>query len=461
MHKLAGIMSKLANVYENLTGRASELAGIYRGLADRQKMIVLGVGGVVSLLLIVGVLFVLLNAFSEDEVVVEAVPTPEPTPEPKAEPGVTSDKIVFGQSAAFTGPTQSLGWNMRSGIQAAFEEVNRQGGVNGRMLELIFRDDRYEPELTLTNTTALIEDDKVFALIGEVGTPTSRAAIPIAAAAEVPFIAPFTGAYGFLRDGAYPNVINLRASYNDETEEMIERLTEDLDISRIAVLYQDDSFGRAGLDGVVMALERRDMAVVGTGIYARNTTAVKAALLDIRESNPQAIIVIGTPAPVATLVKWTRLIETGDEKALVMTTSFAGSNALPEQLGSGGSGVFVTQVVPAPTHSSIPVVAEYRQALDSLPMDPNVAVARPEPDPVSLEGYLAGRLAIEALRRCGDDVTRRCFMDAIINGDPIDIGGFRLEYGDGDNQGSDAIFIAAIDEYGHYYSIKSLQDAMQ
>ena len=459
MNKLAGIMSKLANVYENLTGRASELAGIYRGLADRQKMIVLGVVGAVSLLLIVGVLFVLLNAFSEDEVLVEAVPTPEPTPEPKVEPGVTSDKIVFGQSAAFTGPTQSLGWNMRAGIQAAFEEVNRQGGVNGRKLELIFRDDRYEPELTLTNTTALIEDDKVFALIGEVGTPTSRAAIPIAAAADVPFIAPFTGAYGFLRDGAYSNVINLRASYNDETEEMIERLTKDLDISRVAVLYQDDSFGRAGLDGVVAALARRDMEVVGTGIYARNTTAVKAALLDIRESNPQAIIVIGTPAPVATLVKWTRLIETGDEKVLVMTTSFAGSNALPNQLGSQGSGVFVTQVVPAPTHSSIPVVAEYRQALDSLPMDPNVA--RPEPDPVSLEGYLAGRLAIEALRRCGDDVTRQCFMDAIINRDPIDIGGFRLEYGDGDNQGSNAIFIAAIDEYGHYYSIESLQDAMQ
>ena len=456
-------MNKLAEVYENLTrsliGRINELAVIYRGLDDRQKMIVLGAGAAVSLLLVIGIVFALVSVFSGDEAVVQAEPTPEPTPVPESEPGVFPDKVVFGQSAALSGPTRDLGWNMRAGIQAAFEEVNQQGGVNGRMLELIFRDDRYEPELTITNTIALIEDDNVFALIGEVGTPTSRAAIPIAAEADVPFIAPFTGAYGFLRDGAYPNVVNLRASYNDETEEMVERLTEDLDISRIAVLYQDDSFGRAGLDGVVAALGRRDMDVVGTGIYPRNTTAVKAALLDIRESNPQAIIVIGTPAPVATLVKWTRLIETGDEKALVMTTSFAGSNALPEQLGSGGSGVFVTQVVPAPTHSSIPVVAEYRQALDNLPVDPNVA--RPEPDPVSLEGYLAGRLAIEGLFRCGDDVTRQCFMDAIINGDPIDIGGFGLEYGDGDNQGSDAIFIAAIDQYGHYYSIESLQDAMQ
>ena len=436
----------------------NKLIDFYEGLTDRQEMIVVVAGAVVSLLLIIGVGFLIVNFLFSEEAVVEAEPTPEPTAEPAAEPGVFADKVVFGQSAAFTGPTRSLGFNMRAGIQSAFEEVNRKGGVNGRALELVTRDDRYEPELTINNTAALIEEDKVFALIGGVGTPTSRAAIPVAAESGVPFIAPFTGAYGFLRDGAYSNVVNLRASYNDETEEMVERLAKDLDVRRIAVLYQDDSFGRAGLAGVAAALERRDMAVVGTGIYPRNTTAVKAALLDIRESDPQAIIIIGTTAPVATLVKWAKRIKTDDEENLLfLTTSFAGSNALPEQLGTQGAGVFVTQVVPPPTQTSVAAVVEYQNALATLTMDANVA--RPEPDPVSLEGYLAGRLAIEALRRCGADVTRRCFMNAIINGGPIDIGGFSLEYGTGDNQGSDAIFIAAIDENGRYRAIESLQDA--
>ena len=436
----------------------NKLIEFYGGLTDRQQMIVAAAGAVVSLLLIIGVGFLIVSFLLSEEVVVQAEPTPEPTPEPEAEPGVFPDKVVFGQSAALAGPTRNLGWNMQAGIMAAFEEVNRQGGVNGRKLELVSRDDRYEPELTLTNTAALIEDDKVFALIGEVGTPTSRAAIPVAAEAGVPFIAPFTGAYGFLRDGKYPNVVNLRASYNDETEEMIERLTKDLNIDRVAVVHQDDSFGRAGLAGVVAALERRDMTLVAIGIYPRNTTAVKAALLDIQEADPQAIIVIGTAAPVAALVKWTRRIQSEeDETVPILTTSFAGSNALPEELGSEGAGVFVTQVVPAPTHITIPVVQQYRQAIEDLPMDANVA--RPVPDPVSMEGYLAGRLAIEALRRCGDEITRQRFLDAIIEGDPIDLDGFSLRYGNRENQGSDAIFIAAIDSLGNYYSIESLQDA--
>ena len=427
------------------------------GLTGRQKLISYGGGATAALLIFAAIAYVVWTAFIRQDAVAPEPTPPEPTPTPTGEPGVSADKIVFGQSAALTGPTRSLGWNMQVGIQAAFEEINRMGGVNGRKLELISRDDRYEPEIALTNTVSLIEDDKVFALIGGVGTPTSRASIPTAAEAGVPFIAPFTGAHGYLRDGLYSNVVNLRASYNDETEAMVERLTKDLDIRRIAVLHQDDSFGRAGLAGVVSALEIRSMNLVGIGLYPRNTTAVKTALLEILDTDPQAIIVIGTPAPVATLVKWTRAVETGDDKTLIMTTSFAGGNSLLDALGNEGAGVFVTQVVPPPSSDTIPVADEYLQALSSLPLDVNVA--HPEPGPVSFEGYLAGRLAIEALRRCGADATRLCFMDAIINRGTIDIGGFSLEYGAGDNQGSDAIFIAAIDESGQYRSIQSLQDA--
>ena len=160
--------------------------------------------------------------------------------------GVFDDRVVFGQSAAFSGPAKDLGTGMHRGIQAAFEEVNQSGGVHGRRLELVSFDDAYEPEAAIDNTQRLIDSGDVFALIGAVGTPTSRSAVPVASAADIPYIAPFTGA-AFLRDPQQNNVINLRASYNQETEEMVARLVSELGIERIAVMYQDDSFGQAGL----------------------------------------------------------------------------------------------------------------------------------------------------------------------------------------------------------------------
>src|SRR6516162_8060924 len=171
----------------------------------------------------------------------------------RAEPGVLDDRIVFGQSAALRGPNAALGLGMREGILAAFHEANAAGGVHGRKLELISYNDDYEPEIAITKTNKLIEEDKVFALIGEVGTPTSKAVLPITTEQGIPFIAPFTGA-DFLRDPSLTNVINTRASYDQETEAWIEHLTRDLGLSRIAILYQDDSFGRAGLEGVKRAL---------------------------------------------------------------------------------------------------------------------------------------------------------------------------------------------------------------
>ncbi|MDE2766408.1 MAG: ABC transporter substrate-binding protein, partial [Chloroflexota bacterium] len=265
--------------------------------------------------------------------------TPTPTSAPNgggqpngaaAPPGVTADRILFGQSAAFSGPAEELGRNMRLGIEAAFNEANRNGGVHSRRLELTSRDDAYEPEAAIANTTALLEQEQVFALIGAVGTPTSRSALPVALAAGSPYIAPFTGA-GFLRDPDWGNVINLRASYAQETEEMVERLTSDLGIDRIAVMYQDDSYGRAGYNGAVAALERRDMELAGVGVYTRNTTAVKTGILDMRQGSPDAVIVIGAYRPVAALVSWSRY--TGWDP-IFMTVSFVGSNALLNELGS-------------------------------------------------------------------------------------------------------------------------------
>ena len=379
--------------------------------------------------------------------VATATPNPEPTQDPSQSNqsvGVFDDRVVFGQSAAFSGPAQELG------IMAAFEEANRNGGVHGRMLELTTQDDGYEPQAAIANTQALIDEEQVFALIGAVGTPTSRSATPVAAAAGVPYVAPFTGA-GFLRDDHWQNIINLRASYAQETEEMVERLTTDLGITRIAVMFQDDSFGRAGYNGALAALERRDMSLVATGVYPRNTTAVKSGLLDLRLGNPEAVILIGAYQPVAALISWARHI---GFDPIFMTVSFVGSNALADELGSGGEGVYVTQVIPFPTDLSIPVVASYTSALAAY--DPAA-----QPGFVSLEGYVAGRLAIAGLEACGVDLTRDCFLQNILGAGLIDIDGFVMDFGDEadravDNQGSDAVFVTVLDADGRYRSATSL-----
>ncbi len=382
--------------------------------------------------------------------------TPEPTaasqsavqaapPSPSSH-GIHEDRIVFGQSAALSGPAQALGNGMQAGILAAFKEANDAGGVHGRTIDLVSLDDTYEPEAAATNTVTLIEQEDVFALIGEVGTPTSRSATPVAAEAGVPFIAPFTGAE-FLRDDSWDNILNLRASYYQETEEMVERLTQDLGIERIAVMYQDDSFGRAGYRGATLALERRGMKPASIGLYPRNTTAVKTALVDLQAGDPEAIIMIGAYQPVAALIKWAR--HTGLDP-IFLTVSFVGSNALARELGPEGAGVYVTQVVPFPTNDSLPVVRAYMDALGAY--DPGII-----PGFVSLEGYLAGRLAIAGLERCGRDVDRACFLNGMYSSGYIDIDGFMLQYDDeNDNQGSESVFLTVIGPDGKYQPVERL-----
>ena len=347
--------------------------------------------------------------------------------------GVSPQRILFGQSAAFTGPARALGEEMRLGIEAAFRAANVRGGVHGRRLELTSLDDAYEPEAAFLNTRRLIEQSKVFALIGAVGTPTSRSATPVAAKAGVPYIAPFTGA-AFLRDPKWKNVINLRASYFQETEEMVNRLINDLGIKKIAVLYQDDSFGLAGYRGVRRALERRKLKPAVTGVYPRNTTAVKTALLDIRRANPGAVVLVGAYKPVAAFIAWAR--HTGFAPIFV-TISFVGSNALVRELGPAGIGIYVTQVVPFPTTENLKIAADYRRDLEAH--TPGAV-----PSFVSFEGYMAGRLTIRALELCGRNPDRACLLQGLRRAATIDLGGFKLRYGKGDNQGSDAVFMTVV-----------------
>ena len=358
-----------------------------------------------------------------------------------ADDGVVTDRILFGQVAALSGPARALGQGMREGLLAAFDEANRAGGIGGRKLTLKSVDDGYEPEKTIEATKKIITEDKIFALVGPVGTPTSKAGQPIASAAKIPFIGPFTGAE-FLRDPYNRYVVNIRSSYFQETEAWIEHLTKDLGITKIAILYQDDAFGLAGLEGVNRAMAKRHMELVASGSFRRNTEAVKSALLDIMKAAPEAVVTVAPYKPVAKFIKLARQVNLN---AVFVAISFVGPDALAKELAGEGAGVIVSQVVPFPRDPSLPVVASYQAAL--LALD-----SKAKPNFVSLEGYLVGRLVVETLKRLPGEPTREGFLDAIATA-PFDFGGVTLSYGPTKNQGSDQVYFTVLQADGSFKPI--------
>jgi ABC-type branched-subunit amino acid transport system substrate-binding protein len=241
-------------------------------------------------------------------------------------------------------------------------------------------------------------------------------------------------------------VVNVRASYGQETEAWIKHLTEDLGYDRIAILYQDDSFGRVGLDGVNKALQARGLSLVAEGTYKRNTTAVKEALLAIRKSDPQAVVMVGAYKPISEFIKLARKVKMD---ATFVNISFVGSDALAKELGPDGEGVVITQVVPFPWDNSIPLVQQYQAALKAQD-------AAATPGFVSLEGYIVGRIAIAALEKAGGELTRESFLKAVYGTGTFDLGGLTLSYGAGDNQGSDAVFLTVIQPDGSFKAVQRL-----
>ncbi len=334
---------------------------------------------------------------------------------------------------------------MKQGLEAAFAEVNKAGGVKGRKLELKSVDDGYEPTKSIEAVKKLLDDDKVFAIAGAVGTPTSAATQPIANNAGVPFIGAFTGAE-FLREPHKPLVMNIRASYFQETEAMVERLTKDLGATKIAIMYQDDAFGQAGLAGVKRALDKRQMQLAGEGTFERNTVAVKSALLSIKKADPDAVIMISPYKPAAEFIKLAKQLKLN---ATFVNISFVGSDALAKELGNEGAGVVVTQVVPFPMGANIPVVARYQAALKAV-------AAGAQPGFISLEGYLVGRAIVAALEKVDGEPTRAGLMQAIVKTGAFDLGGFKLAYSATSNRGSDEVFLTVIQADGSFKAVERL-----
>lgn len=355
----------------------------------------------------------------------------------RAEDGVTPTSILIGQSAAFSGPAAQLGIQMRAGAKLWLDHINAQGGVNGRTIELKTRDDKYESALAAENTKKLIGEDRVFALFAYVGTPTSQASLPIFTEARVPFVAPFTGAE-LLRAPFNRYIFNVRASYFDETEAIVEHLTR-TGSHKIAVFYQNDSYGQAGLEGVKRALTKRNLKVAGLGTVERNTTNVGEAVKAIHESQPDAIVMISAYGSTAEFV---RQMKKAGSVASFYTVSFVGSKALAEALGSEGHGVTIAQVVPFPWSPLTPVVKEYLElAKKAGNVDINFS---------TLEGFIAAKVLVEGLRRAGANLTRERFVAAMESINNLDLGGFGVSFSSTNHNASRFVDLAMIGREGKF-----------
>lgn len=332
-------------------------------------------------------------------------------------------KIILGQSAAFTGPAAQLGLQFYQGAKVYLDQINAQGGVGKRLIEIRNLDDGYEPDRCAENTRKLIADD-VFALFGYVGTPTSLAALPLATKDKVPFIAPFTGAMA-LREPFNKYAFHVRASYNDETALIVKQLNS-LGLKKFGVFYQNDAYGKAGLDGVMLALSGLSLKPVGQATVERNSVDVAQAVKTLVAAGPEAIVQIGAYKACAAFIREARKAGYG---GTFYNVSFVGTQALSDELGKEGAGVVVSQVMPSPYNTARPIAREFVDAVKAAGKDAQVNFS-------SMEGYLAARVLVEGIKRAGAKATRDSLVSGLESMGSQTMGGFSVSFSPTDHVAS-------------------------
>ena len=343
-----------------------------------------------------------------------------------AGPGVTDGEIVLGQSLDLSGPLAEMAPDMVNATKVCFDAVNAQGGVHGRRIRVVTLDDGYKPDNTVKNVGKMIAEDGVFALCNLTGTANVAAILPMLAKENppVPLISPFTGAE-LVRAPGLDHVFNIRASYGDEAEKLVQHLTT-LGVPRIAVLWVNNGFGKDGLAGVRKSMEKRGLRLHSDAPIQADSSDVQQAVTTLSASEPDAIIMITAGAPTVSFIKTYRKLSRG---ARFYTLSVMGTQATLRALGADGVGVVVTSVVPFPWSQSMPLAREYRAALQKGGFENNVSF-------IGLEAYLNAKVLVEGLRRAGKDLTRTRFLQALESLRHFDLGGFEVDYGKGVRQGS-------------------------
>jgi len=316
-------------------------------------------------------------------------------------PGRYWNPITLGASLPLNGINKELGQEVLEGANAYFQEVNAHGGIDQIPIQLIYYDDKYEPQNTLKNTQKLINEDQVFALFGFVGTPTTKKILPIIE--DIPFIAPYTGA-SFLRDGTHPNIVNFRSSYSEEIENIVTYLHNTRHITRFAIFYQNDDYGISGYNATIKALDQRGLSLVAEGTYKRNTLSIRHALHEIEVASPEAIILVGAYKPSARFIKkWRELYA---HKTVFAPISFVNANALIEELDGDGENIYFSLTVPSYDSKTLEVADEYRKILHHY-------YPQSKPSYASFESFLAAKTVVKALRAIRGRITQEKFLSRL------------------------------------------------
>ncbi len=353
-----------------------------------------------------------------------------------ADPGITDTHILLGMSSPFTGPNGAYGLEMKEGAMAYFTQVNAAGGVNGRKIELVSMDDGYETDRAVANTKKLIVDNKVFALFAYYGSSPTTEAMKVFAEARVPLVGTISGADS-LREPVNRYMFHLRASYADETESMVSQLVS-IGVKNIAVFYQDDGFGKSGLEGVNRALKRFKLAPVAVATVPRNSVAVSPAVATIAKANPQAVIMVTLYKPTAAFIREMRATGAIPQFS---TLSPVGADLLVKDLGNDARGIGISQVMPYPWNDTVPVVKEYQKALQAFAKHKNYSY-------YGIEGYLNAKLMVEAIKRSGKDLSREKLVSTLEGLSDLDLGGFHVGYSPGSHNGSHFVDLTVIGNNG-------------
>ena len=357
---------------------------------------------------------------------------------PEVRTGITQDEIRIGSSLALGGHAGYLGSQMLHGAKAYINHINEQGGIHGRKINLIALDDGYDPIRCLYNTQRLILEEKVFSLFCYVGTPTTVRIIPLVNEAKIPLVGMFTGA-NRLREPINRYLINIRASYYQETKAAVDFFVKEKKFTKIAVFYQYDEYGFDGLRGTEIALKPYGLIPVAKGSYVRGTLDVEAGLEQILVSQAQAVVMIGTYDSCARFIQ---LAHDKNFSPLFHNVSFVGAKELARRLGPIGEGVLVTQVVPPPNpgenEAVLPGVTQYIDLLKKY-------YPKSRPSFVGLEGYVNARILVEGLKRAGPKITREGFIQAIESIHQFDLGILNpISFGKNDYQGLDRVYFTRI-----------------
>lgn len=346
--------------------------------------------------------------------------------------------VRIAQSIALTGPLAELGQAMHQGAKAGFDAINAKGGVNGRPIELTAADDGYDVKRALANVTGFLEDRGNFALFNCMGTPMIEAMLPQVIESGIPFFAPFSGALS-VRPKDVRNVFNIRASYADEAEQLVQHLAT-VGIKRIAIVYQNNSFGKEVFTATQQAMARHKLQPAATVTVENDSSDAEAAAKKIAASEPEAVLVGLAGKPTISFIKAVRVERKGLQ---LYALSIMGATATIKTLGADATGMTISQIVPLPNNMSRPVVRDFQLAWKA-------AKVSAEPSHLALEGYINARVFAEALRRAGRNPTRSSFIDSTWNIKNFDLGGFAVNFNESALNASRFVELTMVSRTGRF-----------